>query len=82
MTTLHAIQLRYLGPTDYKGARIKLVSLRFEKDSITLGRDYVGSSTEQAVNWLTEHDYTVVAQAESPAGHLLLVDDFKPLRSS
>ena len=79
---LHAIKMRYLGPTDMVGARVKLISLRFNKDSVTLPRDYERSPYEQVARWLKSNGYSLVAQAENPDGHLFLVDEFKPLRSS
>lgn len=80
MENLHLIRVRYIGPSNTKPSRVKLISDRFG-DSVTfsLGMHY-RDSIEHAQAWLAEHGFNVVAQAEMMRGHALLTDTFKGLR--
>jgi len=43
LTNFHALTIKHLDPTNFKGSRIKITSDRFSQ-SITLNRDYSKSS--------------------------------------
>lgn len=82
MTNLHAIEVKYLGPTNTLGSRVKLTSLRF-KDSVIIDYDYSKNSiVEMAINWIANNaSHTIfVGSAEMPSGFILLIDNFTPLR--
>ncbi len=80
----HAIRVRYLGATNTLGARVKLVSGRFDRDAVTVERDYESrDSLHDAYKWLSDHLYTVVGQAElDDNGNVLFVEEFMPLREA
>ena len=64
MKNLHLIEVKYLGATDTKGNRIKLISHRFN-ESITLNRDYVtNSGNDQAKAYLKKQGQKIIGQAE------------------
>jgi hypothetical protein len=76
----HAIKVRFVGPTDTKGARVVLTSLRFG-DRVTIPfRHELGSSLDTAKAWLIGHAWTVQWHAETPKGWLVGVSEFAPLR--
>ena len=51
----HGIIVKYLPPTNYKGSRVKLTSLRFN-DSVTLSYDYAFNvARDQAVSYLQKY---------------------------
>jgi hypothetical protein len=78
----HAIRVRYLGATNTLGARVKLVSGRFDRDAVTVDRDYESrDSLHDAYKWLVDHGFTVIGQAElDDNSGLLLVAEFEQLR--
>lgn len=77
----HLVKVSFLGPTDYKGSRVKLTSMRFEKNSVTISKDYqFNSSIEQAVYWLEKNGYKPLFVGELPKGEYMVVcDEFNPL---
>lgn len=77
MQNLHAIHIRYLGPTDTKGSRIKLTSKRFEQ-SVTLNRDYATNPLDQATEYLTAHGFSLVGTTDD--GAIILTTTFEPLK--
>lgn len=73
----HLILVTFLGPTNSRGARIKLTSQRFERDSVTLEFDHRYSGTfNQAADWLHNRGYTTVASGESPKAYWFAVKEF------
>ena len=64
MKNFHVIEVKYLGPTNTRGSRVKLTSTRFN-DSITLSTDYAHNTTvSQAIEWLEKHGQKVAGTAE------------------
>ena len=79
----HAIRVRYLGATNTLGARVKLVSGRFDRDVVTVLWDYSSNSClqEDAYNWLVEHGFTVIGQATlDDNSDVLFVAEFEQLK--
>jgi hypothetical protein len=82
---LHAVSVKYLGPTNTQGSRYKMTSERFG-DSITLSYDYSHNNVhDMAVEWLQGHGQRVVGTAETKSGSTVLLDDiggrFMPLNT-
>lgn len=72
----HAIKLRYLGPTDQRGARVKLIDQRFGQ-SVTLSRSYNEDAISQARGYLVDLGYTIIGEAELENNEsMFLVDEF------
>lgn len=83
MKNYHLIRVKYLGPTDTRGSRIKISSYRFaEEGSVTLGYDHdIGDIAEQAEKYLTERGFEIVGRCEYSAGsHGLISTTFKELK--
>ena len=83
MKNLQIIEIRYLAPTNTRGARIKLLDTRF-KLSVTLSRDYALDSTVQAADYLTANGFNIIARArnEITGADYLLVDKFTPIKGA
>lgn len=80
LTNFHALTIKHLWPTDFRGSRIKITSDRFEQ-SITLNRDYSKSSwLDQAIKFLTQNWFTLIWMAEMNNQTIILSDTFKPLK--
>lgn len=80
---VHLIEAKFMPCTNYKPTRVKLTSLRFERDSLTDSYSYEHNGClEQAAATLATLGYTVLSTAETPKGYALAVAEFKPLRES
>ncbi len=80
LENFHALTVKLLWPTDFRGSRIKITSDRFEQ-SITLNRDYSKSSwLDQAIEFLTQNWFTLIWMAEMNNQNILLSDTFKPIK--
>lgn len=85
----HLLTVKYLGPTNSRGSRVKISSDRFE-DSITIGYNHsFNGSLAQAVAWceaykdtlLSDRAFNVIGTAEGkgPISYII-TDTFKGLR--
>ena len=61
VTSARAIRVRFLGPTDYKGARVKLTDTRgIIERPITIGFDYAEQGAiRTALAFLREQDWDI-----------------------
>lgn len=80
----HLIRAKYLGPTNTKPSRVKLISGRDASDHVTFDFDQRSAYTiDQAAHWLREHGYTVRAHGElSDSEYGVMVDEFMSLRTA
>jgi len=77
---LHLIAVKYLGPTNSRGSRIKLESKRF-KQSITLSYDYrVGNGVNQAMEYLEQKGFRIVGSGEFGDTDVIITSTFEPLK--
>lgn len=83
-THAHMIRATYVGPTNTRGSRVALASLRFPKDRISDGYAHrgIGGTYEQAGAMLAALGYTVIASGEAPTGYIFAVREFRPLREA
>lgn len=80
LTNFHALTIKHLDPTNFKGSRIKITSDRFSQ-SITLNRDYSKSSwLDQAIMFLTQNWFNLIGSTEYNNQTIILSDTFKPLK--
>lgn len=81
MTNLQLIEIKYLGATNTRGARIKLTDTRF-KVSVILNRDYLLTPNEQACTYLTNNGFNIIAVTcnEIIMRDYILVDNFIPIK--
>ena len=80
LTNFHALTIKHLWPTDFRGSRIKITSDRFEQ-SIILDRDYYSPSwLDQAITFLTQNWFNLIGSTEYNNQTILLSDTFKPLK--
>jgi len=64
MTNLNTIEIKFISPTNFRGARIKLTSPRF-KSSVTISYDYSMSNTyEIAQEWLESKGFVCEYMSE------------------
>lgn len=76
----HLIEAVFVPPTNTRGAKIKLTSLRFDKDRIIDGYPYSGDIRGPAYEILTTLGYSVVTQGDSKKGYIFAVKEFDRLK--
>jgi len=83
-TNFHILTIKYVGPGNVQGARVKIISERFEQ-SVTFEFDgNNGNTLEQAEAWLIRKGHNVIGHGEGK-GHYYVVcghidNCFKPLK--
>lgn len=84
MQNYHLIEARYLGPTNTRGSRVKLISARYEQ-SVTIPYNYeFNSSKDIAIDYLKKQGHNVIGSGE--VGHHFVIviaatdSQFKPLK--
>lgn len=83
MTHYHLIQVKYVGASNTKGSRVKLTSLRFPGDSVTLSYSYRhGNMLEQALDFLKEAKFKVSGHGydEIKGVYIICSTTFEPIR--
>lgn len=79
MERKHAMEIKYLPPTNFRPSRFKITSDRF-KQSLTFSFNYtVGSLCEMAAIELANRGFTFNTCAETRDGCIILVNEFKGL---
>jgi hypothetical protein len=80
METLHLVEVRCLAPTNTKGARVRLKSLRF-REGITIPYDYSKNSIlDIGVEFLENLGISPKFVGETPDGYIIGVEKFTPLK--
>jgi len=76
MNNLRAFDIKFLGATDTRGARVSINDLRHDK-KIIISYDYEFNSIyEIAKNHLEKIGIKILYCVESKKGYILLTDDF------
>lgn len=81
MKNLQMIEIKYLAPTNTKGARIKLIDTRFKVSEI-LNYDYkIGDLINQAVKYLSNKGFNVIFKSydELNEKYYVFIDNFEPI---
>jgi hypothetical protein len=77
---LHALEVKYHGPTNTRGSYISIYSARFN-ERIRVLYDYsVRGIVVTAYHELALRGFNITAQAETKSGYILLSDTFKALK--
>jgi len=80
MENLHLFRIKYFGPTDTKGSRIRITSERFQQ-SIIISWDYSAcSTTDIAANHLTKLGFDIIGQSEGKTETYLISNTFQSLK--
>jgi hypothetical protein len=70
-----AIKVKYLGPTNTKGSRIKLIDERFGQSKTIEYGPNGGDTLDQAHVFLASRGYNIVGHAEMANYSIILVDN-------
>jgi len=86
MKNFHLIEVRYLGPTDTLGSRVKLVSSRFNQ-SVTIPYNYrFNNARDIAIDWLMAEGHAIVGSGEVNDCYVIVIEatdkKFKPLKEA
>lgn len=66
MENLLSLKVKYLGPTDTRGSRIRMTLPRFECSKTIPYQDELRDSDDIVLSWLKEHGVTPKAQTSGP----------------
>ena len=82
MQNLQMVEVKYLGATNIRADRVKLIDTRFNV-SITMDRNYEDTADEQAIKYLQNQGFNIVATTcvEKRNQTFLLVDNFEPINT-
>lgn len=81
MKNYHVLKVAYLGPTNFKGSRVKITSERFEQ-SKTISWNYsFNSSYDIAADWLKNNGFDLLGIAEGKDCYYIISETFKPLKN-
>lgn len=76
----HILTIKYIGATDYKPSKVKIISERFEQ-SILIGYDHRFSNTlEIAEDWLQKNGFVLIGHGKGKGHYYIITDTFKPLK--
>lgn len=81
MQNLHCFEISYLAPTNCKGSRVKIHSLRFNQTIIISYNYNFNSIYDIAENYLKTIGFNCLYLSETKKGYLILSDTFKPLKN-
>ena len=77
---LHLISVKYIGPSNSRGTRLKIESKRFGQ-SITLSYDYkIGNIKDQAVQYLQSRGFSILGSGEFGGIDIIVSNTFNPLK--
>jgi hypothetical protein len=77
---LHIISVKYMGPTNTRGTKLKIESKRFNQ-SVTLSYDYqIGNILDQAVQYLQQRGFNVLGKGEFGNTDIIVSNTFNPLK--
>ena len=80
MQNLNTIEVKFLSPTNFRGARVKLTSLRFNT-SVTINYDYSMSNTyEMAQKWLESKGFICEYMSEGKGCYLIHSSTFTDIK--
>jgi hypothetical protein len=76
---MRAIRVKYLAPTNHKGARIKLTEQMYQTaDIVTLSYDYaIGNGTEQAIQYLQNKGINLLGKSDIQGETILFSDSWR-----
>ncbi len=78
----HLLTVKYIGPTNSRGSRVKISSDRFE-DSKTIPYDHsFNGALAQGHAWAQSHGFNLIGTAEGKRVDYLMTDTFKGLRET
>lgn len=76
MKNLRMFEIKFMGPTNHKGSRLKITDHRHKK-SVILSKSYeFNSIMDQAKEYLESKGITIVGQSEGIKNDMLLSDNF------
>lgn len=80
MKNLHILKVKYLGPTNFKGSRVRITSEWFNQ-SVTIPYDYSANDcVEVAANFLKNAGFEIIRQGEGIILNYLISNTFQKLK--
>ncbi len=78
---VHAITIKYIGPTNNRGSRVSITSDRF-KERVLISYDYsMNNIYDMAISYLETKGFTITGLAETKNGYILITNNFKSIKN-
>lgn len=72
----HILTIKYIGPSNVLGSRVKIISERF-KESSTINYDHeFNNALEIAEAWLSNHGFNIIGHGEGKDHMYVITDTF------
>lgn len=72
----HILLVKYIGPTNYKPSRVKIISERFNK-SVTIDYNHDFNNTlDIAEDWAVKNGFNIVGHGELDKASVIVTDTF------
>jgi hypothetical protein len=76
ITNYHILTVKYIGPSNVLGSRVKIISERF-KESRTIDYDHsFNNALEIAEAWLIDHGFNIIGHGEGKDHMYVITDTF------
>lgn len=76
LTNYHILEVTFISPTNHRGARLKIKSLRFDQSIIIPFDDKLTGIDRMAAEFLKNRGFNLVGMGESKKGFLIISDTF------
>lgn len=73
----HVLKITYIGPTNNRPSRVKILSERFEQSKTISYNHELRGTLEIAEKWLVENGFNLVGHAEGNNCYYVVSDTFK-----
>ena len=80
MEKMHVMKIKYVGPTDYKGSKVKITSEAY-KESISIAYNYsFNSDLDIAINYLQNKGFEIIGTGNGKNEQYVISSTFKQLK--
>ena len=80
MEKMHVMKIKYVGPTDYKGSKVKITSEAY-KESISIAYNYsFNSDLDIAINYLQNKGFEIIGTGNGKNEQYVISSIFKQLK--
>jgi hypothetical protein len=79
----HLISIKYMGASNTRGSRVKIESLRFPNDSVTVSYSYqYGNILDQSIEFLKDQGFKLkgFGYDEKKGTYILMSETFEPIK--
>lgn len=80
LNNYHVLKISYLGATNTKGSRIKILSERFKESKVIAYNYEFNNTCEGAEDYLSKNGFELIGKAEGKDCYYIITNTFKGLK--